>query len=205
MEAGRRKMNETKRIERIRKSLKVAKGERNLKNLEEDGRSRRLSKKCKNVGWTNLIEPYGPERLRELEESRRSLDNKTEQKIEARGWEKDARNKNKLAPHRGKYRGTEANIYSIECRTGREAGDCSGLEERRSHKAEVAIGRKSNSCHICWEAFGTLRIRKTFQISRRWKGLAVRRARRPKREGMVIERIEGLAKDLRMAHKKGQN
>jgi hypothetical protein len=71
---------------------------------------------------------------------------------------------------------TEANIYSIKCRTAGEAGGCSGLEGRRSHKAEGAIGRKSGWAHIYWEAFRTLIRAESVQISRTGKDLTIRRA-----------------------------
>jgi hypothetical protein len=46
----------------------------------------------------------------------------------------------------------------------------------RSEKAEGAIGRKSSSSHIYWEAFRKSRMKKSVRMSRRGKGLAVRRA-----------------------------
>jgi hypothetical protein len=51
-------------------------------------------------------------------------------------------------PNGSKYHRRDANIYSIECRTGDEAGGCSGLERRGSHKAEGLIVSKSGWVHI---------------------------------------------------------
>jgi hypothetical protein len=59
-------------------------------------------------------------------------DGRTERRSTNAEWEQ-------ISPDRGKH-------ISIECRTGGEAGGCSGLEGRRSHKAEGAIERKSDWC-----------------------------------------------------------
>jgi hypothetical protein len=45
----------------------------------------------------------------------------------------------------------DANIYSIERRTGDEFGGCSGLERGRSHKSEVLIGNTNDSVSLISE------------------------------------------------------
>jgi hypothetical protein len=128
-----------------------------------------------------------------------------EQKAEEGSRETDAGRGDQLMPSVSKCHRIEANISSIECRTGAAAGRCSGSEGRRSHKGEGTIGRKSGSYHIDGEAFRTVRRKKSVQISKKGKGLAVRRARHLERQWVVIERREKPAEDLRMANKTGQN
>jgi hypothetical protein len=53
-----------------------------------------------------------------------------------------------LMANESKPRQSDANIYSIECRTRGKSGDRSGLEGRRSHKAECLIGGKSDWVHV---------------------------------------------------------
>jgi hypothetical protein len=53
-----------------------------------------------------------------------------------------------LMQNGSKYHRTEASMYSIECKSGGEAGGRSRLERRRSEKAEGAIGKKSAWFHI---------------------------------------------------------
>jgi hypothetical protein len=53
------------------------------------------------------------------------------------------RRENQLMPNVSKSQRTEANIYSIECRSGGEADGCSCLEVLRSNKAERLIERKN--------------------------------------------------------------
>jgi hypothetical protein len=65
-----------------------------------------------------------------------------------------------------KYHRTEANVYSIECRIGGEAHGYSGLEGRRSEKAQRVTGRGSGSGQIYWEIFRQLRRKKSVEISR---------------------------------------
>jgi hypothetical protein len=95
-------------------------------------------------------------------------------------------------PNGSKYHHTEGNIHLIEWRPGGEAGGSSGLEGRRSHKAEGAIGRMSGSCHIYSEAFRKLRRKRVFRYReerRIWRfeepdayrerGVAIERTARP--------------------------
>jgi hypothetical protein len=67
----RRKIDEgrgTKRIEQIRKSLKVAEGQRSLKNLEEGGKGLKMVKEIPRR-WMNEFDPtIRCRKLRELEE-----------------------------------------------------------------------------------------------------------------------------------------
>jgi hypothetical protein len=76
---------------------------------------------------------------------------KREQKIEEGSPETDAGREDQLMPNGSKHRRTEANIYLIECRTGGEAGGCSGLEGQRTHMAEGTIGRKDGG----WRFIGS--------------------------------------------------
>jgi hypothetical protein len=55
---------------------------------------------------------------------------------------------NESKPHR-----TEANVYSIESRMGDESGDRSGLDGRRSHKAERLIGSERGLVSLILESF----------------------------------------------------
>jgi hypothetical protein len=48
--------------------------------------------------------------------------------MEESSWETDGGREDQLMPNGSKYYRTEANIYSIECRTGEKAGDCGGME-----------------------------------------------------------------------------
>jgi hypothetical protein len=48
---------------------------------------------------------------------------------------------------------SDANIYSIECRTGDESGGCSGLERDKSHKAEGSMGSKNNLVSLISECY----------------------------------------------------
>jgi hypothetical protein len=48
-----------------------------------------------------------------------------------------------MMENEGKYHRMDANMYSIDCKTGDESGGCSGLERGRSHKAEGLIGSKN--------------------------------------------------------------
>jgi hypothetical protein len=48
-----------------------------------------------------------------------------------------------MMENENKYHRNDANIYSIECRTGDESGDGSGLERGRRNKAERSIVNKS--------------------------------------------------------------
>jgi hypothetical protein len=74
--------------------------------------------------------------------------------VDEESWETDAGREGQLITKVSQDRWTESNICSNECKIG-EADGCSGLEGRRSHMAEGAIGRKSGSCHICHEALRT--------------------------------------------------
>jgi hypothetical protein len=79
-------------------------------------------------------------RLRELEESRRSLKNWSEGGRRQSGdGQREGRSND---GERSEYHGRQAKIDSIECRPGDESGGCSGLERRRSHKVEGLIGGK---------------------------------------------------------------
>jgi hypothetical protein len=65
-----------KRIKQIRKSLKVAEGQRSLKNLEGGGKGLKMVKEIPRR-WMNEFDPtIRCRKLRELEESRKSLRNK---------------------------------------------------------------------------------------------------------------------------------
>jgi hypothetical protein len=98
-----------------------------------------MSKKFEEDGRTNLIQPEGPRRVHELEESQRSLKNKTraERGIRQPG---DGGREDQLMPNGSKSHRTEANIYSIECSRGGKVVGGSGLEGRRSQKAESRRG-----------------------------------------------------------------
>jgi streptomycin 6-kinase len=63
----------------MRKPLKVAEGQRSLKNLEEGGGSLKTAEEIGNrlMNEFDPIESGSPGKLRELEESRRSLKRKT--------------------------------------------------------------------------------------------------------------------------------
>jgi hypothetical protein len=56
---------------------------------------------------------------------------KREQKVEEVSRETDSGREDQLTPNGSKYHRTEANIYSIKCKTGGEAGGCSGLDEEK--------------------------------------------------------------------------
>jgi hypothetical protein len=88
-----------------------------------------------------LIQSQSLGRLHDPEESRKSL--KRVEEGGRRHPEDGGGREDQLMPNGSKYHRTEANMYSIECRNGGEAGGCSGFEGQRSHKAERAIGRKS--------------------------------------------------------------
>jgi hypothetical protein len=125
-------------------------------------------------------------------------------------WEKgsgemEREREDEMMGNESKYYRRDASTYLIERRTGEKSSGSSGWERRRSHKAEGLFVNKSVSCDIFWEAFRKFRTKKSVQISRRGKGLVVRRARYPEREGMAIEKIERTAEDVRTAHKQGQN
>jgi hypothetical protein len=76
-------------------------------------------------------------RLRKLEKSRKSLEKRSE---DGRTRPGDGPTEDQLFPNENKYHRTEANIHSIESRTGKEAGGFGGLEGRRSQKGPLRGG-----------------------------------------------------------------
>jgi hypothetical protein len=66
-----------------------------------------------------------------------------DQKVEEGSRERPKGRDDEMTGNESKYDAAEANIYSIECGAEGEAGICSGLEGRRSHKAERLIVNKS--------------------------------------------------------------
>jgi hypothetical protein len=66
--------------------------------------------------------------------------------VEEGGREADRWRKDELMANVSRYHGTEANIYSIECRTGDESSAYGGLERQRNHKAKGLIGSKGPGC-----------------------------------------------------------
>jgi hypothetical protein len=108
-------------------------------------------------------------------------------------------------PNGSKCHRPEANIYSIECRTGGEAGGCSGLKRRRSQKAEGVIERKSDWCNFIGRPSKKGKEKGCSHLEKR-EGSGSSKGQAPReREGMATERIEKTAEDLRMARKNGQN
>jgi hypothetical protein len=79
------------------------------------------------------------------------------------------------------------------------------LKGQRSHKAEGAVRRKSGWLHIYW-GLHNIEKQEEFSDIEKTAGSGGSKSQTPiERERMAIERIEGTAEDLRMAHKKGQN
>jgi hypothetical protein len=134
-----------------------------------------------------------------IEESRRSLKRRGEDGRRQKG---EGRKKGQSIPNGSKYHRTESNIDLMERRTGGEAGRCSGLGGRTTHKAEGAIDSKSGWFHIYLGVFqktGYVDIEKGEQSG------GSRSGRRIRGEALAIERTEMTGEDLRSAHRKGQN
>jgi hypothetical protein len=104
-----------------------------------------------------------------------------------------------------KYHRSDANIYSIECRTREESGGCSGLEREKPGGRGIVCEEERFAPH----PFGGLQnIEKEEECSHieKREGSGDSKSQTPiDREGVAIERIERTAKDLRMAQQKGQN
>jgi hypothetical protein len=79
-------------------------------------------------------------------------------------WEKGIRETDRgreveMMRNEGKDHRMDANMYSIDCRTGDESGGSSGLERGRSHKAEGLIGSKNGPVSLISECFQTIENR----------------------------------------------
>jgi hypothetical protein len=131
----------TKQIEGIRKSPKVAERQRSLKDLEEGGRNLKTVEEIPSR-WMNRFDRT----IRSRKVTRAGGKSKKLEKESGNGRRQpgDEPKKDQLMANGSKYHWTEANIYSIEWRTGGEARGCSNLEGRRIQKVEAAIGRKKS-------------------------------------------------------------
>jgi hypothetical protein len=89
-----------------------------------------------------LIKPYRPGRqaggkVKKLEKA------KMDQEVEEGSQKTDRGREDEMMGNESKYDRRDANICSIECRTGDESRGCSGLKKGRSHKSEGSIVSKS--------------------------------------------------------------
>jgi hypothetical protein len=94
--------------------------------------------------------------------------------------------------------------YIIECRTREESGGCSGLERERPEDRRVVCEEERFAPHLFGGPQDIEKEEERSHIENK-EGSGDSKSQTPiDREGVAIERIERTAKDLRMAHKKGQ-
>jgi hypothetical protein len=100
---------------------------------------------------------------------------------------------------------TDANIYSIECRTGGEAGGCSGVSGMRSQKAEGALGVRTVGQACLGVVQKNENEEEMLDIQAREGSSGLKSNTPIDLEAVVMKTIERTAENLHRAHNTGWN